>query len=223
MLTQWLVENPVDDPDWPGTRLVIERLVADPRAHDALKAIAKNKPMSDSYGIESPSGAVWELVDQCYRAVDQLEMFHDLLAGERKAVEQLQRHRQSVADLRQFIAAAGKPHQNPYVDWSSLQTTTDPNEVAEHAELCAKLNLGPISIAYEKGADYNQDALDRIAALIEERQQSTDRVYVSSASTENLTPKRPPKPLPLAGWQSKWMTSSANPVHGMSQCWPKSL
>jgi hypothetical protein len=118
MLTQWLVENPVDDPDWPGTRLVIERLVADPRAHDALKAIAKNKPTSDSYGIESPSGAVWELVDQCYRAVDQLEMFHDLLAGERKAVEQLQRHRQSVADLRQFIAAAGKPHQNPYVDWS---------------------------------------------------------------------------------------------------------
>ena len=36
--------------------------------------------------------------------------------------------------------------------------------------------LGPISIAYEKGADYYQDALDRIAALIEERQQSTDRV-----------------------------------------------
>ena len=36
--------------------------------------------------------------------------------------------------------------------------------------------MGPPHIAYEKGADYYCDALDRIAALIEERQQSTDRV-----------------------------------------------
>ena len=146
------------------------------RAHDVLKAIAKNKPTSDSYGIESPSGAVWELVDQCYRAVDQLEMFHDLLAGERKAVEQLQRHRQSVADLRQFIATASKSHENPYVDWASLETTTDPLEVAELNRTGVELGLGPPHIAYEKGADYYCDALDRIAALIEERQQSTDRV-----------------------------------------------
>jgi hypothetical protein len=144
--------------------------------------IVKNVGVSiiphENYGIESPADAVWELVEQCIHATAQLETFHTLLAEEGKTVERLQRHRESVADLREFIAAASKPHENPYVDWASLQTTTDPNEVAEMNRLAAELGLGPSHIAYEKGADFYRDALDRIAALIEERQQSTDRAML---------------------------------------------
>lgn len=173
MLTQWLAENPGDPSGWPYMHSVIERLAGDPRAHDALNTIVRNLPRIP------PTNAIWELImDCCVHAKMQLETFHTLLAKERKTIERLQRHRQSVEDLRRFINEATEPHEHPMVDWMWLEDKTNPIEVAEMNRLASEMGWAPPSIAYQKGADYYLDALNRIAVLIDERQQSTDRAML---------------------------------------------
>jgi hypothetical protein len=149
-------------PEEQFKRRVLDRILADSRAHDALNAMSGN--------IEE----VWEFMEACVFAEYQLRTFHDLIAEERIVGEQLQQHRKSVEDLRQFIDQATKYHDNMIVDWSPLDEKTD---LAEHKRLIAERSRSSHladHIGYQKGADYYRDALARITALINERQRSSE-------------------------------------------------
>ena len=168
---EYLTKTGDDDPK--DYRLVLNRIAADCRAHDALNAM-----------VTKNNGDLWELLDLCVYTEFKLTTFHKLLAAERATVERLQQYRKSVEDLRQFITEATKFHEHPMVGWYPLDEKTDPRRVAKEKRLAAELgweygdhgDLYPVRahIGYQKGADFYYDALDRIAVLIDERQQCTD-------------------------------------------------
>ena len=78
---------------------VLKRIAADRRAHVAIYVIAKE---------DADQHQIWKILALCIDAEHQLRTFQSLLADERNNAKQLQRHRQSVADLRQFIDQAGR-------------------------------------------------------------------------------------------------------------------
>ena len=118
-------------------------------------------------------------MEACVFAEYQMRTFHDLIAEERAIGEQLQLHRKSVEDLRRFIDQASKYHDNMIIDWSPLDEKTN---LAEHKRLIAeKLRSSHLAdhIGYQKGADYYRDVLNRIAALIDERQRSSEEAMAT--------------------------------------------
>ena len=118
---------------------VLKRIAADRRARDALYAIAKE---------DADRHQIWKILALCIDAEHQLRTFQRLRADESNNAKQLQRHRQSIADLRQFIDQAAR-RSNPPIDW--------------------------LPIGYrEHNTEYYQKALDHIAELIELRQQASD-------------------------------------------------
>ena len=144
-------------------RRVLNRIAADPRAPAALNVIAKG------------TGNIWGLVELCMLAEMLARTFHELLIEERETVESLRRHRQSVEDLKEFIdQAAGHP-EHPMVDWPAIPETEQGRVVLQ-----AQLNRGAALVKQTpvelESADYFRDALNRIAALIDTRQQTADKV-----------------------------------------------
>jgi hypothetical protein len=127
---------------------VLKRIAADRRAHAAIYVIAKK---------DADRHQIWKILALCIDAEHQLRTFQSLIADERNNAKQLQRHRQSVADLRQFIDQAARPP-NPPVDWL------------------------PISYR-EHSTEYHKKALDYIAELIELRQQASDEVMIEVGVT----------------------------------------
>ena len=89
-------------------RLVLSRVAANPRAHAALNAIAKN------------TDEIWGLIQLCIDAELVMGTFRELLTEERETVDRLNRYRQSVKDLKQFIDQAAQHPQHSMVDWMAL-------------------------------------------------------------------------------------------------------
>jgi hypothetical protein len=92
---------------------VLQRLARDQRACAATSAIAKTV-------IE-----LWDLLDLCTDAEWLLTAFPKVLTEERKMVERLRRHRQSVKDLREFINQVSKHPDHPVVGRVSITKTEE--------------------------------------------------------------------------------------------------
>ena len=137
LIAGYLAAN--EDKKYQDGCAVLKRIAADRRVHVALFVIAKE---------DADQHQIWKILALCIDAEHQLRTFQSLLADERNNTKQLQRHRQSVADLRQFIDQAARPS-DPPIDW--------------------------LPIGYrEHNTEYYQKALDHIDELIELRQQASD-------------------------------------------------
>jgi hypothetical protein len=144
---------------------VLKRIAADRRAHVAIYGIAKQ---------DADQHQIWKILALCIDAEHRLRTFQSLLASERDNAKQLQQHRQSVADLRQFIDQAMQGPDNPTVNWLPIATTE-----VEHAALYKQRTQA----AYRHSAEFYQDKLDCIAELIELRQQASDDAAVEIGVT----------------------------------------
>jgi hypothetical protein len=108
---EYLVANEEDDEGAPNCA-VLKRIAADRRAHVALSVIAKENV-----------GQIRDILTLCIDAERHLRTFQSLLASERDNAKQLQQHRQSVADLRQFIDRSAQRPDHPMVDWLPILAT----------------------------------------------------------------------------------------------------
>jgi hypothetical protein len=73
-------------------RCVIDRIAGNDRAQVAISAITRT------------DREIWELVELCSQAEWQMRTFHQSLIEKHETFEHLQRHRQKVGELRQFVA-----------------------------------------------------------------------------------------------------------------------
>ena len=155
-------KNEWQEHDEPTCR-VLTRLVANNDALAALIAIAK--------GADN----AWGIVDLCSIAEIKMTTFHKALQNESAMVGRLQQYRQSVADLKKFIDEATEYPELLFVDWVVLpETEEESRRVHDALKTSAEKTGGPAFTQYEKSADFYQDALKRIAMLIDLRQQATD-------------------------------------------------
>jgi hypothetical protein len=153
--------------------VVLKRIAAERRAHVALYGIAKEDV-----------DQIWQILELCIEAEQQSRTFQRLLADERDNTKQLQQHRQSVADLRQFIDWASQHPEHYQVDWLPLWATeVESVAQAEQLELMAARLKQSFPAAYRHSVEYYEDALDCIAQLIELRQQASDDAKVELGMT----------------------------------------
>jgi hypothetical protein len=171
LITDYLATNN-DDVGTHGCA-VLKRVAAERSAHVALNVIAKEDV-----------GQIWQVLELCIEAEHRLRNFQGLLADERANAEQLQRHRQSVADLRRFIDRASRYPDHYQVDWMPISATE-----VESAVLMEQLKIGAAmvkqspSAAYGHSTEYYKDALNHIAELIELRQQASDDAAIELGVT----------------------------------------
>jgi hypothetical protein len=108
MIAEYLAETANEpEPDEHGRR-VLNRIGADPRAHEALNASGKTRDK------------IWKLISLCIYAELVAREFPKLLTEERGMVERLDRHQRSVEDLKQFLDQAVMWRKNPIVDWLAI-------------------------------------------------------------------------------------------------------
>jgi hypothetical protein len=162
-------------------RCGLNRIAADPHAHTALEKMVK--PIWPPSGVQCKPGEeaeskIWQLIGLCMEAEIRVRTFRPILAEERGMVEQLQRHRESVKDLKRFIEQATGHPDYAFVEWLPLRETDQESaERWEFFKMLAATLKGPQSphlVAYEKSAAYYREALDRISTLIDARQETAD-------------------------------------------------
>jgi hypothetical protein len=134
-------------------RQVLHRIAVSRDAQAALNAISKDE------------NQVRGLIQICINAEMRTRTFHETLVAERETKEQLQRHRKSVSDLRQFIKRATRWREYLFV----MPLSETEQERVERQQRIFKHSEAPD--AYEKTAGYYREALNRIEWLIDKRQE----------------------------------------------------
>lgn len=174
MIAGYLATDPKDTDQ--HERSVLNRIARDPHAHNALEKMVK--PIWPRKPGEETESKIWELIWLCIVAEIRVRTFRPTLAEERGMIEQLQRHRESVKDLKRFIDQASEHPDYPFVEWLPLRETDQESaELWEGFKMLAATLKGPQSphiAAYEKSAAYYREALDRISTLIDARQETAD-------------------------------------------------
>jgi len=159
------------------------QLILDPPMRRVLKRLAGDERARTAISaITKTAGEVWELADLCMDAERTMRTFHQVLTEEREMVERLHRHRQSVEDLREFIGQVSKHPDHPGVGWVAIGTT---EEKRFHT------------------------ALNRIAALIELRQETADIAIVDLGVTRKSAAKTAAETAAI-GWLADFVASYFN-------------
>jgi hypothetical protein len=171
LIANYLATNK-DNEDVHGCA-VLERIAAERRAHVAVYGIVKEDV-----------DRIWQILELCIEAEHQSRTFQTLLGDERDNAKRLQQHRQSVADLRQFIDRASQHPEHYQVDWLPIWATeVESVAQAEQLELMAARLKQSFPAAYRHSVEYYEDALDCITQLIELRQQASDDAEVELGVT----------------------------------------
>jgi hypothetical protein len=112
--------------------------------------------------VTKSTDEIWHLVAICIDAEMVMRKFRVVLNEERDTVERLRRHRQSVEDLKNFLDQAAKWSEHPMVFW--------------------------LAVSEQESTAY-RDTLNRIAALIERRQQTAEEVALQLVVTRKSATK----------------------------------
>ncbi len=104
---------------------VFDRLKEDPRGHEALAAVAGNR--ADKIGL---------LLEACIEADLLMRTFNQRVAKERQTPKRLNRLRQAIEDLRQFLVEFSRPT-DPLKSWAvvSDEEVTQDQRALDHLEL----------------------------------------------------------------------------------------